>query len=58
MEIDETILQVRGKLNTDKDYFHGQDVKVTCTVTSIEIIDDQNSGIVKLVKAKLFEIEE
>ena len=57
-EIDETILQIRGRLNTDSEYFHGQDAKVTVTVTSIELIDDQKGKIIKLVKAKLFSIDE
>lgn len=54
IEYNEKILQVRGKLSTDKDYQMGDDVDVTVCITSIEDFDDQNGKLTKIYKGKLF----
>lgn len=55
MELDARYIQVRGKLEVDKELKHGDDVGVVVTVTSVEKVDNEDGTYSEVYKAKLFE---
>jgi hypothetical protein len=54
-EINERIIAVRGKVNTDRAHYFGQDIPVVVTVTGIEKVDNQDGTVNEIYKCKLFE---
>ena len=58
METNTKFIQIRGKLETEKDYKIGDDVNVIVTITATEIRDENDGNYTKIFKGRIFEIKE
>lgn len=56
METNTKYIQIRGKLETDKTYTFGEDIRVLVTVTGIEEKDLDDGTKDVIYKAKMFEV--
>jgi len=54
-EVNERIIQIRGRVNTDREHHLGQDIPVGVVVTSIERVDNDDGTVNEVYKCKLFE---
>lgn len=57
MDVNTRYIQVRGKIEIDKEYKSGDDIHVVVCITSIEDKDNQDGTFDRIFKCRLLDTE-